>query len=98
MNLYTGVTFRGWVEKAMEQERLDKELETESRVKSNQSIGLPRRLWNEKGKLRFSPYFWNPSNMGRNSKPFGSQVTVGQPTVPPRQNVNNGNQIGGNLA
>ena len=35
LNLYTGVTFRGWVEKAVEQEKLDKELETGSRIKSN---------------------------------------------------------------
>ena len=27
LNLYTGTTFRGWVEKAIKQERLDKELE-----------------------------------------------------------------------
>ena len=34
LNLYTGTTFRGWVEKAMEQERLDKELEFATKVKS----------------------------------------------------------------
>ena len=27
LNLYAGITFRGWVEKSMEQKRLDKELE-----------------------------------------------------------------------
>ena len=36
LNLYAGTTFRGWVEKAMEQERLDKELESASRVKPYQ--------------------------------------------------------------
>ena len=34
LNLYAGTTFRGWVEKAMEQERLDKELKSATRAKS----------------------------------------------------------------
>ena len=39
LNLYAGKSIRGWVEKAMEQERLDKELETASHVKSQHFEG-----------------------------------------------------------
>ena len=45
LNLYTGTTFRGWVEKAMEQERLDKELESAIKVKSYQQEGSSRQPW-----------------------------------------------------
>ena len=37
LDLYAGITFRGWIEKAMEQERLNSELkEVEQRKESNQ--------------------------------------------------------------
>ena len=45
LNLYTGMTFRGWVEKAMEQERLDKELESITKAKSYQHERSLRQLW-----------------------------------------------------
>ena len=45
MNLYAGTTFRGWVEKAMEQERLDKELESVTKVKPYQQEGSSRQPW-----------------------------------------------------
>ena len=35
LNLYAGSTFRGWVEKAMEQERLDEELEETEQKKGD---------------------------------------------------------------
>ena len=34
LNLYAGTSFRGWAKKAIEEERLDKEFETASHVKS----------------------------------------------------------------
>ena len=42
LNLYIGTTFRGWVEKAMEQEILDKELESTIKVKSYHNEGSSR--------------------------------------------------------
>ena len=42
LNLYAGTTFRGWVEKAMKQERLDKELESVTKAKSYQHEGSSR--------------------------------------------------------
>ena len=36
LNLYAEMMFRGLVKKAMEQEKLDKELETSTQVRSNQ--------------------------------------------------------------
>ena len=98
LNLYTGATFRGWVEKAMEQERLDKELDIESRVKSNQNTGPFKRPWNGNRKSRFSPYSRNYTSMGRNNRPLGSQASVGQPPMVPRWIRNDGIQMGGNIA
>ena len=49
LNLYDGKSFRGWVKKAMEQERLDKELETVSRVKSQQYEGISKQPWRRSG-------------------------------------------------
>ena len=98
LNLYTGATFRGWVEKAMEQERLDKELDIESRVKSNQNTGPFKRPWNGNRKSRFSPYSQNYTSMGRNNRPLGSQASVGQPPMVPRWIRNDGIQMGGNIA
>ena len=45
LNLYAGTTFRGWVEKAMERERLDKELESVTRAKPYQQEGSLRQPW-----------------------------------------------------
>ena len=36
LNLYVGMTFRGWVEKVIEQEKLNKELESVNKTKSHQ--------------------------------------------------------------
>ena len=43
LNLYAGTTFRGWIEKSMEQERLDKELESATRAKPYQPEGSSRQ-------------------------------------------------------
>ena len=37
LNLYTRTTFKGWVEKAMEQEKLEKELEQTMKVRVSRS-------------------------------------------------------------
>ena len=36
LNLYTGTTFWGWVEKVIEQEKLDKEFKTSTQVRWSQ--------------------------------------------------------------
>ena len=36
LNLYAETIFRGWIEKAMEQEKLDKELEASTQIRSYQ--------------------------------------------------------------
>ena len=36
LNLYVGMTFRGWVKKVMEHENLDKKLEASTQVRPNQ--------------------------------------------------------------
>ena len=58
LNLYTGTTFRGWVEKAMEQERLDKELESATKIKPYQQEGSARQPWrvSHSQRSRFNPY------------------------------------------
>ena len=43
LNLYASSYFRGWVKKAMEQERLDKELETTSHAKSQHHEGSSKQ-------------------------------------------------------
>ena len=82
----------------MEQERLDKELEIESRIKSNQYIGLSRRPWNGNRKSRFSPYSRNNVGMGRRNSSSDSQASVRQPIMPPRHIRIGGVQTGGNMA
>ena len=56
MNLFTGTTFRGWLEKAMEQERLDKELDMINWTRSHYQEGSLRQPWrgNNNRKLRFT--------------------------------------------
>ena len=58
LNLYAGTTFRGWVNKAMEQGRLDKELESVTKAKSYQHEGSLRQPWrgSNSRKPRFTPY------------------------------------------
>ena len=43
LNLYAGTTFQGWVEKAMEQEKLDKELEASTQTQWNQRLESSRQ-------------------------------------------------------
>ena len=58
LNLYAGIIFRGWVEKAIEQERLDKELESLTKAKSYQHEGSSRQPWrgSNSRRTRFAPY------------------------------------------
>ena len=49
LNLYAGSTFRGWVEKAMAQERLDEELE-----ETEQQKEMSKQFGNEKKRMKFS--------------------------------------------
>ena len=83
LNLYAGTTFRGWVEKAMEQERLDKELESASRSKSYQQEGSSRQPWrgSQSRRFRFIPYSRSNVRSGGNFRPQGSQMSV-RPPVP----------------
>ena len=86
LNLYSGNTFRGWVEKAMEQERLDKELETTSYANSQYHEGSSKQPWRRSGnkKSRFFPYSRNNMGTWRNNRPQGIGMSVRQPMVPPR--------------
>ena len=74
LNLYAGTTFRGWVEKAMEQERLDKELESASRVKPYQQERSSRQPWrgSQSRRSRFIPYSRSNVRSGGNFRPQGS--------------------------
>ena len=82
LNLYAGTTFRGWVEKAMEQD-LDKELESASRSKPYQQEGSSRQPWrgSQSRRSRFAPYSRSNVRSGGNFRPQGSQMSV-RPPVP----------------
>ena len=68
LNLYARITFRGWVEKAMEQERLDKELKILNRPRSHYQEGSSRQPWRASNsrKLRFNPYLRSNQRSGGN--------------------------------
>ena len=74
LNLYTGTTFRGWIEKAMEQERLDKELESVTRARPYQQEGSSRQPWrgSQNRRSRFTPYSRSNVRSGGSFRPQGS--------------------------
>ena len=73
LNLYAGTTFRGWVEKAMEQERLDDELE-----ETEQQKEMSEQLANENKRMKFSAGSEKNISSDRCGKPQGSQVSMRQ--------------------
>ena len=85
LNLYAGTSFRGSFEKAMEQERLDRELETVSRANSQRHDWSCKQSWRSGNKKsRFFPYSRNNMMIGRNNRPQGSGTSVRQLMAPPR--------------
>ena len=67
LNLYAGITFRGWVEKAMEQERLNEELE-----ETEQQREMSKQLGNENKRIKFSSGSEGNIRSNRYRKPQGS--------------------------
>ena len=78
LNLYAGTTFRGWVEKAMEQERLDEELE-----ETEQKKEMSKQFRNEKKIMKFSSSSEGNVRSDGYGKPQGSQVSIKRLMVPP---------------
>ena len=70
-NMYAGTTFRGWIQKAMEQERLDEELE-----ETEQQKEMSKQFRNEKKRMKFSSGLEGNVRSDGYGKSQGSQVSI----------------------